>query len=119
MKSYNISMGRKSQYKMHNIRNMLTQETFVRGSPQTKSKLLYKVAGFLAQSNSMKHMNNALEYYNKIYDLMNTSYGEYHPRTLNALMKIAILEKRITVCKQRVKEAKIKRKELQEALLKK
>lgn len=96
-------MGRNSQYKMNNVRNMLTQETYVRGSPHTKSKLLYKVAGFLAQSNCLKHMNNALEYYNKIYDLMNTSYGESHPRTLNALLRIVNLEKKITTRKQSIK----------------
>ena len=112
-------MGRNSQYKIHNVRNMLTQETYVRGSPHTKSKLLYKVAGFLSKSNCLKHMNNALEYYNKIYDLMNTSYGEHHPRTLNALLKIVDLEKKITNRKERVKEAKIKIKELKESSTKK
>lgn len=104
MKSYNISMGRNSQYKIHNIRNMLTQETFIKGSPETKSKLLYKVAGFLAQTNCLKHMNSALEYYNKIYDLMNSSYSEHHPRTINVLLKIVNLEKKITSYKYAKKE---------------
>ena len=99
-------MGRNKQLRLHNVRNMLTQESYIRGSPETKCKLLYKVAGFLAQTNCIKHMNNALEYYGKIYDLMSTSYGEQHPRSYNALLKMVQLENKIANRKFQMKKQK-------------
>ena len=101
-------MGRNKQLRLYNVRNMLTQESYIRGSPETKCKLLYKVAGFLAQTNCIKHMNNALDYYNKIHDLMSSSYGEQHPRSYNALLKIVQLEKKISNCKLQMKKQKNK-----------
>lgn len=101
-------MGRNSQLKLYNVKNMLTQDSYIRGSPETKCKLLYKVAGVLGKNNSLKHMNTAIGYYTKIYDMMCYSYGEGHPRSYNALLKIVELQKRIDNYKTKLKQTKNK-----------
>ena len=89
-------MGRTNkQLNIKNVKNIVKQESFKKGTPETKSKLLYRLANFLVQTNNLRHMNVGLDAYNQIYDLMSSTYGSQHPRSMNALLRIVSTEKNI------------------------
>jgi hypothetical protein len=102
-------MGRsKKQLNIKNVKNIIKQESFRRGSPETKCKLLYKMANFLVKTNNLKYMNQGLDAYNQIYDLLSGTYGNSHPRTINVLLRIVNTEKKIDQRKYHLKREKNK-----------
>ena len=89
-------MGKTSkQLNIQNVKNIIQQKSFKQGTIETKCKLLYRMANFLVQTNSLKHMNHGLDSYNKIYDMMSSAYGHLHPRSTNALLRIISTEEKI------------------------
>tara|TARA_Y100000816_G_C25913117_1_gene476222 strand:+ start:292 stop:603 length:312 start_codon:yes stop_codon:yes gene_type:complete len=100
-------MGRKNkQLNIKNVKNIIEQESFRKGTPHTKCKLLYRMGNFLVQTNNLKYMNQGLDAYNKIYDILSTTYGNMHPRTTNVILKIVSTEKKIDNRKFHLKKEK-------------
>ena len=53
-------------------------------------------------------MNQGLDAYNQIYDLLSGTYGNSHPRTINVLLRIVNTEKKIDQRKYHLKREKNK-----------
>ena len=107
-------MGGKSQLKIETVKNIIKQESFRRGTTETKCKLLYKMANFLVKTNCLRHMNCGLEAYNEIYDRLSCTYGSQNPRSMNALLRIVTTEEKITNRKYHVKNESKKKEEQME-----
>ena len=103
-------MGRRSikQLNVQNVKSMLTQQSYKYGTADTKCKILYKTANFLVRTNNLRYMNQALSQYNQIYYMLCDKYTNYHPRSLNALLKISETEKKIASRKLHAKLEKNK-----------